>query len=286
MQTDYVIPEYPDSIEVTIRMRPLLHPVFKRLSSEISEFTFANIYLFRDTHSYRLSFIDGRLLISGCDGEESFFMLPSGLPGRRLLDRLFSGFSFMKNATEKEAGRLVEMGYNVEEDRDNFDYVYLREDLDKLSGRKFHKKKNLVNAFLDKYTCEGVPLVSSRVKDARYVLEEWRKTSPVPGDYVAAVEALSGMETLGLCGAIYYVEGRPAAYAIGEELRPDTFVVHFEKGIEGTKGLLQFVNRSFASILPDKYVYINREQDLGDEGLRHSKESYKPCRLVKKFKAR
>ncbi|MBI5588307.1 MAG: DUF2156 domain-containing protein, partial [Deltaproteobacteria bacterium] len=100
-----------------------------------------------------------------------------------------------------------------------------------------------------------------------------------------AREALEIFEEIQLCGGIYFVEGRPAAYILGEEIAHEMFVVHFEKGVGDFKGLLQFVNRSFASILPEKYNIINREQDLGDPGLRQSKESYRPIGFVKKYRA-
>lgn len=278
-----LIERYPDSTEITIGLRTLLHPLFKGLKAGISEFTFANIYLFRLAHEYRISLLGGLPVISGRD-KETFFMLPFGIPPPELLKRLFDDFSFMKNASSAQAGELSGSGYRVTEDRDNFDYLYSHEELVRLTGRKFHRKKNLVNAFLGRHRCEGKPLTRDRIKDALLILEEWRKASPVPGDYAAAREALEKTEELALCGGIYYVGDKPAAYALGEELGEDTFVVHFEKGVEGYKGLLQFVNQSFASILPEKYRYINREQDLGEEGLRKSKMSYKPVGFVKKFR--
>ena len=280
----FKLPAYPDSIEVTLGARELLDPLFKGLLPEVSEFTFANIFLFRNTHSYRLSTYQGVALISGRDRGESFFMLPFGLPAPGEVARLFDAFSFMKNATMEQARALGLLGYKAAPDRANFDYVYLREELAGLKGRRLHKKKNLVNAFFSDYTHEERPLTSETLKDAAAVLDKWRGTSPVEGDYGAAAEALSLMEELMLCGTVYYVDDAPAAYAMGEELRPDTFVVHFEKGIDGVKGLFQFVNYSFASKLPERYVYVNREQDLGDEGLRHAKESYKPGGFVKKFR--
>ena len=94
------------------------------------------------------------------------------------------------------------------------------------------------------------------------------------------------MEELQLCGGIYYVDGQPVAYSLGEELaRGKSFVIHFEKAVSEYKGLWQFVNQAFASILPDKYETVNREQDLGNEGLRKAKLSYKPVGFVKKYRA-
>ncbi|MDH4101113.1 MAG: phosphatidylglycerol lysyltransferase domain-containing protein [Nitrospirota bacterium] len=252
----------------------------------LSEFTFANIYLFRNAHDYKIAAIDERLyVITGREREQAFFMLPFGLPEEDMMDVLFSKFDFMRHATENQAGRLAGCGYMVHEDRSNFDYLYSREELASLSGRKFHKKKNLVNAFVGSYSYEGRPLLDEYKADALWILDEWRRERPEPGDYEAAKEALVKSEELELCGGIYYVEGKPAAYTLGEELAGgETFVIHFEKGVSGYKGLYQFVNQCFASILPEKYIYINREQDLGDEGLRQAKMSYKPVEFVKKYR--
>lgn len=297
---EWKIADYPASSEVTLALRPFLHPLFQGLNAKepfggISEFTFANIYLFRHAHEYRVSILEGGLvLITGRDRgrhdrEKTFFMLPLGLPEKDTTARLFQEFSFMKAATGAQAEFLRAAGYQAREDRDNFDYLYSRQELASLQGRRFHKKKNLVNAFLGQYRCEGMPLTDDRIKDALYILEEWMKDSLVEGDYIAAKEALEKAYPLQLCGGIYYVDGKPAAYALGEELGTETFAVHFEKGIGGIKGfsplrgLMQFVNMSFAEILPSSYKFVNREQDLGDEGLRQAKESYRPVGFIKKY---
>jgi hypothetical protein len=79
--------------------------------------------------------------------------------------------------------------------------------------------------------------------------------------------------------------GNPAGYTLGEEIAGGTtYVIHFEKALSQFRGLYQFINMSFASILPDKYTFINREQDLGDEGLRQAKMSYRPAGFVKKYR--
>ncbi|MBI5888312.1 MAG: DUF2156 domain-containing protein [Deltaproteobacteria bacterium] len=287
--------DYPASSEVTLDLRPFLHPLFQGLNARepsggISEFTFANIYLFRHAHEYRVSILEGGLvLITGRDREKTFFMLPLGLPEKDAAKRLFKEFSFMKAATGAQAEFLRAAGYTALEDRDNFDYLYSRAELARLPGRRFHKKKNLVNAFLGQYRCEGMPLTDDRIKDALRILEDWSRESRARGDYIAAKEALEKAGPLQLCGGIYYVDGKPAAYALGEELGTETFAVHFEKGIGGIKGLnplrglMQFVNMSFAEILPSSYKFVNREQDLGDDGLRQAKESYRPVGFIKKY---
>jgi hypothetical protein len=142
-----------------------------------------------------------------------------------------------------------------------------------------------VNAFINNYNYEGKPLLEEFIPDALEVLESWRDGRDNPGDYKASREALEKSEELQLCGGIYYVEGKPAAYTLGEELAGgDSFVIHFEKALSQYKGIYQFVNQCFASILPEKYTYINREQDLGDPGLRQAKLSYRPVGFVKKYR--
>ncbi len=281
-----MIPDYPESIEITMNLRPMLHPKFQALAEGISEFCFANIYLFRETHQYRLSQLDGGLLvILGNDNGEPFFMLPFGLPEPSVLLTLFEQHKAIKAATEAQANTLASLGFKVMEDRDNFDYLYDREALAKLAGRKYHKKKNLVNAFINNYHYEGKPLLEEFIPDAIRVLELWRNGRDNPGDYKANREALEKAEELQLCGGIYYVEGEPAAFTLGEELaQGQSFVIHFEKALGKYKGIYQFVNQCFASILPEKYQFINREQDLGDPGLRQAKMSYQPVGFVKKYR--
>lgn len=281
------IPDYPVFAPIEMGMRPSLHPKFKGLAPAISEFTFANLYLFRETHRYSVSLLPGGdPVIAGLDAGESFFMLPFGLPEKAVLDGLFRRFSFMKCVPEDYVKELQGAGFRCEEDPDNFDYLYLRAEMSHLAGRKFHRKKNLVNFFTWRYEHGEEPLTEERINDARSVLEAWRVDQDGHGDYGAAKEALSLCEELALCGSIYYVEGRPAAYIMGEELNPSTFVVHFEKGVPGVKGLLQYVNMHFSSLLPERYGFINREQDLGEEGLRKAKMSWRPVKQVKKYVAR
>lgn len=281
------IPRYPTTIELHLELREILHPLLCKLADGISEFTFANLYLFRKTHHYRIAWLDDNLLIIvGQDDGKSFFMLPFALPDPETLHTLFSDFSFMKGVSSSQSTVLLEQNYLVSEDRDNFDYLYLRKDLSELSGRKYHKKRNLIKAFISRNAYEGRPLLEELKNDAIAILEAWRSERSEPGDYEAAREGLEKMEELQLCGGIYYVDGQPVAYSLGEELNLGrTFAIHFEKAAGDYKGIWQFVNQAFASILPEKYETINREQDLGNEGLRQAKLSYNPIGFVKKYRA-
>lgn len=279
------VPDYPEAAPLTLEMRRVLHPLLRKLPCGVSEFTFANLFLFRRNHHYRLTRLpDARYAILGKDPSKGpFFMLPFNLPEPDLLARLFESHRRMKCVPEPLVIKLEAMGYEVHEDRDNFDYLYSRHDLAHLPGRKFHKKKNLIRAFEASYTYEGGPLLEAHVPDALQILDAWREGRDQDDDYLAAKEALLHMEALQLCGGIYRVDGKPAAYTLGEEnALGKSFIIHFEKAAPGYKGLYQFLNQCFARILPDKYETINREQDLGDEGLRKAKLSYHPFGFVEK----
>ena len=282
------IPLYPYECELTLDLRSCLHERLRTLPERVSEFTFANLYLFREKHHYRLSMLTNNIAaIIGKDGNDPFFMLPFGLPDEQTLSQLFTDHLTLKCVTDSQKTVLERMGYAVVEDRDNFDYLYCRADLANLQGRKFSKKRNMVNAFINNNEYTGKPLLDEHIPEALSILEQWKQDHGEEGDYRAAREALEKSWELQLCGGIYYVGNRPAAYSLGEEIANSTcFVIHFEKAVQGYKGLYQFINQAFAAILPGIYDTINREQDLGDEGLRHAKESYQPSGFVKKYRAR
>lgn len=281
------IPQYPETSPLTLDLRPELHELLRLLPEGVSEFTFANLYLFRERHNYRLSRLpEGLLIIVGNDDGRPFFLLPFGLPEPATLARLFTDHERMKCVTDSQKTVLEQLGYTVVEDRDNFDYLYLRSELAELPGRKFHKKRNLIKGFINHHDYTAKPLLDEHLPAALEILERWREENGAPGDYVAAREALEQSWELQLCGGIYFVDDQPAGYTLGEELANSTsFVIHFEKAVITYKGIYQFINQTFASILPDFYQTINREQDLGDPGLRQAKHSYKPSGYVVKYQA-
>ena len=103
-------------------------------------------------------------------------------------------------------------------------------------------------------------------------------------DYRACREALTRMDELVLCGGIWYAEDTPSGFILGEELGSDTYALHFAKGLVAYKGIYQYIFSSFATVLPGQYRYLNFEQDLGIQELRRSKESYRPERMLPKYR--
>jgi hypothetical protein len=293
------VPCYPDFVPVDLDLKNALHPRLALTPDGVSEFTFSALFLFRNRYQYRLSRgPDGGFIISGeqpggANGPgEKFFMTPCGAPDAGVLESLFKTHDFWKNISESVLApareRLAARGMEITEDRDNFDYLYYRGDLAELAGKRFHKKKNLVNQFLSAYPRhEERQLTAALVPSALEVLDRWRHDKGGDGDYRAAREALDKFESLALRGAVYFVEGKPAAYCLGESIaKGRMFAIHFEKAIDEYRGIYQFMNQAFAASLPRFFTWINREQDLGSEGLRQAKMTYRPSGFVQKYSAR
>lgn len=284
------IPIYPESAPISLEMRDELYPSLNLLKDGISEFNFSNLFLFRHTYGYRVSRVPGRtFVVEGSKQGKSFFYVPCAVTDRGTLAALMDSHDYLKNLSETQAEEsrleLESWGYRVEEDRDNFDYLYRRTDLAELSGKEYHKKRNLVNAFLNSYSYEQKPLSKANVADAVAVLDEWRAAKGYEGDYAAAREALELYDLLGMRGCVYYVDGAPAGWCLGEPLsKARMFAVHFEKACDRYKGIYQFINQAFAQALPAYIRSVNREQDLGNEGLRQAKMTYRPSGFVKKYR--
>ncbi len=284
------IPQYPEFAAIDLDMRADLYPALNMTKDGISELTFSNLYLFRHVYDYRVSLLPGgSSVVEGTKAGKSFFYLPCCFPDREIFDNLMAGHDYFKNMSESQSEihriELEQRGYHVEEDRDNFDYIYERTDLAELSGRAYHKKRNLVNAFINSYSYEQKPLRKDNAADALAVLDEWREAKGSDGDYVASREAIGLFEDLGMRGCVYYVDGAPAGWCLGEPVaKGRMFAIHFEKACDRYKGIYQFINQAFAQGLPSHFKTINREQDLGDEGLRQAKMTYRPCGFVKKYR--
>jgi hypothetical protein len=282
------IPCYPDFVPMSLDLKPEMHPHLSLTPDGVSEYTFSNLYLFRQRYHYRVSRTSSTFIISGEREGKHFFSTPCAAPDRETLEDLFKTHQYWKGISDSVLTPvrpdLEEWGIEFTEDRDNFDYLYLRTDLAELSGQRFHKKRNLVNAFTAAYESREQPLTPDLVPQAIEILDQWREDKNSEGDYTAAREALELFHVLKMRGMIYYVNNRPAAWCLGESLkRGRMFAVHFEKGLNKYKGIYQHINQAFAASLPHYYTFVNREQDLGDEGLRQAKMTYRPVGFVKKF---
>jgi hypothetical protein len=293
------IPLFPDFTPVSMEQKSEMHPILSNTPDGISEFTFPALFLFRKRYRYKVSKPEDKtIILSGVqpphtpgETERKFFLTPCAIPEREILEELFRTHDYWKNIPESilitERERLEERGVKINEDRDNFDYLYLRTDLAELQGKKFHKKRNLVAQFLKSYTHEERRFTPELISAAMEVLEAWGASKGIVSDYIASREALEHFEELNMEGLLFYIDRKPVGWCLGEPVaRGRIFTVHFEKGLDGYKGIYQHINQTFAASLHECFTHINREQDLGDEGLRQAKMTYRPSGFVKKYTGR
>ena len=175
------------------------------------------------------------------------------------------------------------------EDRDHYDYVYLVRDLVELRGNRFHKKKNLLNQFKKKYDYEFVPMDVDCVEEVLEMQAQWCEwhecESQALRDENEAISTIlkSFDHVRNITGGSLKVDGRMVAYTVAEPVNKDMLVIHFEKGDTRYKGVYQAINQMFLTHLGERFTYVNREQDMGDEGLRKAKLSYNPVDFLKKY---
>jgi uncharacterized protein len=177
------------------------------------------------------------------------------------------------------------------EDRDQWDYVYDAKELIELPGNRFHKKKNHVNQFKKTYAYQYAPMTAEIVDQAKAMQDDWCTWRECGSDIELAHEneaiarVLADWDHLaGVMGGCILIDGRAAAYTVGERLLTDMMVIHFEKGSADYKGVYQAINQMFLSHEAADVPWVNREQDIGDEGLRKAKLSYHPARFLKKYR--
>lgn len=182
-------------------------------------------------------------------------------------------------------------------DRDSFDYIYAIDDLAELKGRKFQKKRNHLNRFLQEHpNCQLLELDENTRTAAYCMLQTWyaqrAQVDPTMDfhlEKLAMDRAFAFQKQLGLEGVVLMEGDELLAFAMGSFLNEDTFDIHFEKAREDVPGAYNAINRAFAAYLREKYPqlkWLNREDDLGLEGLRKAKLSYNPDHLVEKYWAR
>ncbi len=178
-------------------------------------------------------------------------------------------------------------------DRDSYDYLYDINDLAELKGRKFQKKRNHLNRFRqahpDYYLEPVTPENTQCILDYVNLWYARRLEDNPHADYLmerSAIEkALAHWEALGLEGLILRDGEDTLAFAIGSRLSADTFDIHFEKSLDTQDGAYAAINQGFAAYLRQKYpelAFLNREDDMGIEGLRKAKLSWCPHRLIEK----
>ncbi len=282
-------PQFPEFKSVGLEDRAVIMGYLDAHPTGVCEMNFANILIWKDSERPKYTFLNGNLcLLAEPTFEPAYFLPPAGgtdICGtiQTLLQRV-PRLSRVPESFVRECGA----GFRAEEDRDNFDYVYLREDLAELKGKKFDGKRNRIRKFESSFDHAYGRLGREHREDCRRLLLQWHDEKGVGDPYLTAekdaiLEALALYDQLGLVGGVVTVGDRVEAFTLGMRLTDDTAVIQIEIANPAFPGLAQWINREFVCREWSGFRFINREQDMGIAGLRKAKLSYQPDHLMKKF---
>ncbi|MBQ7106941.1 MAG: GNAT family N-acetyltransferase [Clostridia bacterium] len=177
--------------------------------------------------------------------------------------------------------------YFIYEVRDAAEYIYKQSDLAELSGKKYHSKRNHISAFTKKFNWQYEDLSDINKEDFLMMSDEWYADNPQKVNAETMVERngihflVQNMSKFSVSGGLIRIDGKVVAITLGAAINENVFDVMFEKAFSDYPGAYAVINREFARRI--KHELINREEDLGIEGLRKAKLSYKPHQLLRKY---
>lgn len=267
------------------------------------EFSFANLYLWGEQC---FAEVHGHLVLFSRFGKRTVYPYPLGTGEKKdVLDAILAdaharGICCRITGVTPQAKETIEALYpgdfRFTSDEGTFDYVYDIDDLADLSGKKYHAKRNHLAHFAESYPdAVAEVLTAENLPAAARMMAEWyaeRSEEDPHADFAlereAAERALREREALALEGMILKNGEDVLAVTIGSQMSADTFDVQFEKARRGVQGAYAAINRAFARYIREKHPsvrYLNREEDMGIEGLRQAKRSYHPHHRIEKFRA-
>lgn len=285
---------------VNLSLRGLVHSYTKPLHIQNSEYTFTSLLMWCKEDRIRIAEQEDILYILFVFPHLRPFMLaPLARREEDYPKAIATASAYLESIGTRPAFRGVtqtykaffeEAGFILTEDRDNFDYVYNMQDLLTLKGKRLHGKRNHINQFLSRYTYEYVKITPDMLDECMAIYEDWLEGKDpteygVLGEQEAIRIGLEHMKELGLAGGGILVDGKLKAFSLGERINEEMTVIHIEKADSTIPGLYPLINREFILHEWKDVKYINREEDMGLEGLRRAKMSYSPLYLLEKFRA-
>lgn len=280
-----------DMIEtIDLKHRPFLAERFSQMHLNISDYTFANTYLFRNISRYQILTKDCGTFISAFNRQGQNYIMPLSNPescSADTLRQLINHADFFFPIPEEWLLFFPEHAFSASFDDSESDYIYLTSNMASFAGKQYTRHRNHLNQFFGSYRAADQPLGGGNLEDAVTILQNWQDESAVSAgktDFAVCMEALQDFSELALWGTIYYIEKKPAGFIIGEALNKDTFCLHFAKASKQYHGIYEFMFNDAAKKLEDQYLYLNLEEDMGNKNLRKTKSSYGPERILKKYR--
>ncbi len=274
--------------------RVWLAPLLLASGHDGCEYAFNTLYMWRNLYDTRVATVDGMGFVLA-ENEGSVSFLPP------LCETLDEGIAYLRAYTRERGIPLTLHGVDEQslkalspyiatatEQEGDGDYLYRTTHLATLPGRAYHSKKSHVAAFSRQFSWTYEPLDRQNAEEAIALTNVWcQERGACHDDSVAAErcairELLGDMERFGIVGGLLRVDRQAVAYTFGSPINERVFDVQVEKALSDFPGAYAVINREFAAQMTD-YTYLNRENDMGIEGLRRAKRSYHPTVFLKKY---
>lgn len=266
---------------------------------------FTNIFAWSEVYNYQVARVNDYLVVKGrLRNDTSYYFYPAGGGDIKPV------IEAMKQDAEDCQHELILFGvspenievinsvfpdhFEYQEIRDSFDYLYHLDKLVTLAGRKLQAKRNHINRFKVNNNWSFEQITTENIAECWEMNRQWCKENNCKDDvqlaseYCAVNRCFDYFTELGLMGGLIRSDDKVIAYTMGEKLNSDTFVIHIEKAFSEIQGAYQMINREFAALINERYpqiIYVNREEDMGYEGLRKAKLSYHPDKMEEKYTA-
>lgn len=292
---------YPDFRRPTLEDKDVIQKYLNMSPERSCDRTFANIYLWAKHYKVDFGLFENVVLFH--DKRKKYkFAFPAGAPedARHAIESLMKmaedeGEEFsLYSITREQFEQLEEWfpgKFQIEYNRDLSDYVYETEKLALLKGKSYHGKRNYINRFKINFenNWQYEKITDDNVEECFQMALKWRNNNGCDEDedknaeMCVALNSLRLLHELELEGCLIRANGEVVAFAMGERVTDDTFIVHIEKAFSNVEGAYAIVNQQFVeNNMIGRFKYVNREEDVGQEGLRIAKTSYKPVFLIDK----
>ncbi len=290
-----------DFREITLKDKDLFGQFTPDEFDRGCDFTFANLYLWGRQN---IATIHDHIVLFSQFDRRSIYPFPIGNGDKKpvidaiIADAKARGIPCRITGLSEKAADLLDQLYpdkfRFHCDEGSFDYIYDINDLADLKGKKYHGKRNHINRFLEIYPHYSVePICNSNLMKAKEMVAEWyeNRTKEDPDsdfheEQRAISKAFRDFNELNMEGLILLHADDVLAVTMGSRINKETFDVHFEKGHASIPGAYTVINREFARYIRNKYpeiLFLDREEDMGLEGLKKAKQSYHPHHMMRKY---
>lgn len=294
------IPVFPKHKLLTIHDQHFFRTYLWEFQPSISELTFTNLFMWRNHYRFKWTMLNDTLLILANDTADPYYFQPVGK--RPFKDVILKALYWLHDEckvaspyfdrTDRETADECSStsDFTIEPLRDHFDYIYNTNNLISLNGRNYHAKRNHLNRFKSENHFTYRQLTSDLIDQCIEFSDKWcqlyqcESNNALQAEWNAIRDALCNFKHLQFTGGVILINDNVEAFALGELLNKSTAVIHIEKANIAFHGIYTAINQLFCEHNWKSTLFVNREQDLGDEGLRTSKNSYHPHKLVEKFR--